>query len=91
MERSLLILAESLIGIDPLKRMLVREAAVRELKRIGINSPAAVTDAALDGNTKTREGSDLQGQAIFLTKPEPCRDPVDGAEVLDEIVNLFQS
>lgn len=81
-------LRESSIGVDAARRALIREAAVERLKTVKcISAPANVADAFLSA-ISSREDS-LQGQALVLLDPEPWPDPVNGAELLDELAATF--
>ncbi|MBM3215284.1 DUF3631 domain-containing protein [Candidatus Poribacteria bacterium] len=73
---------------DALARETLRERLIAELKRRKCGSPARLVDAALgeDVGGKSGEPDGLQGQAVVLDAPQPSSEPVDGAKLLDELV-----
>lgn len=73
------------------RRVALREEAVRRLKAAGVKSPGAAVDAAL-GRRPGGGGEDeaKQGQALELELPEPWPDPVDGAVLLDLLAGYFR-
>jgi len=86
-EAALRTLAELLKDADPLRRAVVRNAAVELLKARKVSSPTALVDAALGVVTST-DATSGQGAALALSDPEPWPDPVDGAELLNTIAGL---
>lgn len=75
-------------GLGPVLRAAVREALIRELDRAGAGSPAKMADAAL-GSVEEKGDADAQGSALEWAEPEPSLDPVDGAALLDALVDLI--
>lgn len=86
-EAALRMLAELLRNADSLRRAVVRNAAIDALKARAVNSPAALVDAAL-GTAAPSDAATGQGTVLTLTDPDPWPDPVDGAELLNEIANV---
>jgi putative DNA primase/helicase len=87
-EAALRALADLLRGADSLRRAVVRNAASEILKARGVNSPAALVDAAL-GTAAPSDAATGQGTVLTLTDPRPWPDPVNGAKLLDEIARIF--
>jgi hypothetical protein len=89
-EGALRIVSEGARDLDPLGRALLREAAIKELRRhkAAVASPAKLVDAALGGGPKAED--DKQGTQVVLSVPEPWPDPVDGAELLDDITMAYR-
>lgn len=82
-------LADLLTDADPSRRALVREAAIARLKTVNcVGAAAAVVDAFL--GTQSSSGADLQGKAMEFSDPERWPEPVDGAELLDELARTFR-
>lgn len=78
-------LAPLLKKVDPLRLEMAREEARRRLKDLGIQAATRIVDAALSGTRDTGASGAVQGRGLDLTDPEPWPDPVNGAELLDEI------
>ena len=78
-------LAGFLKGADPLAVAVERERASRKLREIGVQSPGRLLDAALPSSSRGGTDETQQGRPIVLQDPDPWREPVDGAELLDEI------
>ena len=78
-------------SLDVLNRQLARRAAIRKLKPLLGPGTAKLVDAAfkLHGANGANSESMAQGQAVTLTDPEPWTEPVDGAELLVELVQTF--
>src|SRR5207247_4814056 len=76
-------------GSDPALRAGVRAVVMKKLNAIGIRGPKELVDAALPPAGGVEEGAELQGHALTLRDPDPWPDPVDGAELLDEIAATF--
>lgn len=72
---------ESLDGTDPLRTRAEREFIV------GLGLSAGLVDAALAARPRPEREEDgrLQGSAPALEDPEPWPDPVDGADLLDDL------
>lgn len=87
-EYALRTLGTLLHGADELRRAAVREAAIKKLESLKINSPARFVDAAL--KSEKRENDTLQGQALNLADPEPWPETVDGAKLLDDVAAAFR-
>jgi hypothetical protein len=78
-------LALSLSGEDKLTLSKFREAGVQALDG-KLRSPARLVDDAL-APLRAGGGHDLlQGGTVDLIAPEPCRDEVEGTELLDQLV-----
>lgn len=70
-------------GGDALSRAAIRVKAIGELKRIGVQAPASVVDAALQPHAP-------KGQASTCGKdPEPWPEAVNGARLLDDLCSLL--
>src|SRR5262249_35715629 len=65
----------------------LRSASMARLKAAKVEGAAALVDAALSA---TASVDDAQGQQIIIRDPDPWPDPVDGAALVDEIVNLLK-
>jgi putative DNA primase/helicase len=76
-------------GCDELQHALVREAAINQLKNIGVNSPSRLVDAALGTSQKVEDTSALNAGIIF-PEVEPWPESVDGAALLEDIAALFR-
>lgn len=88
-ERVLRKFKEKLEGEDPLRRASVRNAAIIKLESLGVRSPAKLVDAAI-GGVGTGSDEDLQGRAVILSQPTPWPEPVDGSQLLDQIVQVLE-
>lgn len=86
-EKAVRNLASILAGTDDIRRATVREAALKKLSEIGISAPGRLLDAAMPKANHEGEGA---GKTVFLSDPEPWENPVDGAELLNDIVGLIQ-
>jgi Protein of unknown function (DUF3631) len=86
-EAALRALAEATKGADPLRRAIIRNAAVNLLKARKVTSPAALVDAALGTSAPPETGG--QGTVLTLNDPEPWPEPVDGAVLLDAIATVL--
>lgn len=86
-EQALRDFATALEGRDALARAIAVEGALKELKRLGIQRPGALIDAALGSSSA---GSDLAGREVAMEDPEPWPEPVDGAALLDELVTTIR-
>jgi len=69
---------------DPLQQALLRDLAVKRLGGLGFKSPARIVDAAL-----FRQNDDDEKPHLLLSDPEPSKEPVEGAELLAELSELF--
>jgi hypothetical protein len=74
------VLGSRIKDLDRLTIAALREGAISKLKEIGLQSPTAIIDAALEMYQVEKDSQ--QGQAILLTDPEPWPDPVEGADLL---------
>ena len=63
-EAALRSLAELLAKVDPLRLVIVREAAIRELCEARITTPAAVVDTALNGRKPLAQSNAVLGPTI---------------------------
>lgn len=88
---SLLKLGTLLRGKGPLIQALAREEAIRKMKEVGVKAPAAMIDCALPRGGAEEGGRELQGRGLAVAAAEPWPEPVDGAEMLGELVKGFQS
>lgn len=57
------------------------------MKKSGCSRPARLIDGALSDDAKTSKQEETKH--LELTNPEPWPDPVEGAELLDEIVTTI--
>jgi putative DNA primase/helicase len=87
-ETALRAIAAETSGLDPLARASLREAVIRELRKVGVTSPAALADAALGPGPSTSDPG--QGGALELEDPEPWPEPVDGDALLSDIADLVR-
>src|SRR5215831_10139458 len=85
METALRSLTATLAKADPLRRAMVREAAIRRLRTAGVHSPATLADTAFG----PVEPPSLRA-AIPLRGPVPWEEPIDGPALLDEIVGTLR-
>lgn len=74
-------LSSHLQGADQVRHMVVRQEASKRLSKIGVKAPTALLDAAL-GTQQDQSEKVAEEQQV-----EPWPEPVDGAELLDEIKN----
>lgn len=89
-EAALRKLGELLKGADPLRVATAREEAMGRLKKAGLRSPAGMVDAALGTTSKAaKEEGAQQGRTMTLADPDPWPEPVDGAELLEDLENAF--
>ena len=86
-EEAVRALAALLESVDDIRRATVREAALKKLDEIGINAPGRLLDAAMPKASK--DDGEGAGQTVFLADPDPWENPVDGAELLDDITGLI--
>ena len=89
-EGALRALAEKLVGADMLRRETARDSAVRLVRESGATADTArrLVDAALRGHQQEDEDG-RQGRPIVLSDPDPWSDPVDGDDLLTELVKLY--
>ena len=80
-------LGELSSGSDPLARETLRAGALRLIKPLGWR--AAAVDAALGTTDRKALSSEGPGSAIALSDPEPWPEPVNGADVLGDLVRTF--
>ena len=73
--------------LDPLKKALVREAAVKQFKLLKFNAPGRLVDAALPAVTSNGSKAS-QGKAVVFEELEPWPEAADGAALLQEIQEL---
>ena len=87
-------LAEATRGLGALERRAARYEAVEQLKALGLppEEARALASAALNDSAGGHSPSPEKGQgaALTWTDPEPWPDPVDGAELLDELVAVIR-
>ena len=72
-------------ALDGLEREIVRETAIKELRRRGASSPARLVDAALGSSASGERDPSVGGSTPFMCDPEPWPLAVDGAELLSEL------
>jgi hypothetical protein len=73
---------------DDLARRVVRGRLIQHLTTLGVAGPSGLVDAAMKTVGNARDT--LQGRSVILEAPDPWSDPVDGAELLDEMVAVFE-
>ena len=85
LERALRSFAVRAAALDPLWREIARRAAVDVLQKdFRLRGAGRLVDAAFP-NGKRESVAEPPGQAVMFDDPEPWPEPVDGADVLDEI------
>jgi putative DNA primase/helicase len=84
-ETALRSLGETMAKADPLRRAIVREAAIRRLRAAGVRSPAALADTAF-GPVETADFD----TTIRRSAAAPWNETVDGGELLDEIARTIR-
>ncbi len=82
-------LGRSVKGVDDLRRTAIEQAAQKLLADCGVNAPGKWTKSALPSNRSDTKDDKHQGQCIIPKNPEPWPDPVDGTQLLDEIVEIL--
>jgi putative DNA primase/helicase len=87
-EEAVRALATILAGADEIRRATVREATLKKLDEVGISAPGRLLDAAMP--KVGHDDGQGAGQTLFLADPEPWKNPVDGAELLDGFTTLIQ-
>lgn len=88
-EAALRAVVERSAGLDPLGRETVREAAIKELRRLHVQSSARMVDAAMCPLSAEDPGAPAGGNRIALADPEPWPEAVDGAALLEAVCNVF--
>lgn len=83
-------LAMSVDGSDPIRRVAIRDGAIRRLRAAGVASPARYMDAALAETAGDEDAPTGQGRTMALRDPEPWPDAVDGAALLDAIAGTVR-
>src|SRR5262249_7018374 len=71
---------------DDIRRVMIREAALKRLADIGISAPGKLLDAALQRQQTAQTDAGL----VLFADPEPWPSEVDGGELLDEIESLIR-
>ena len=84
-ETALRSLTATIAKADPLRRAMVREAAIRRLRTAGVHSPATLADTAFG----PVEPPSLHA-AIQLHDPVPWEETIDGPALLDEIAGTLR-
>jgi Protein of unknown function (DUF3631) len=87
-EAALRCLAESVAVSDPLRRAVVREAAIQRLRQARVGSPAALADAAFGPEPK-RDPARESAPRLRLNTAEPWPEPVMGSDLLDQMAAAF--
>lgn len=82
-EEALRRLAVECKGLDALRCVGIQEAAISRLKDVGLRAPAAIVRTALGAAQEKSEKNDLP-------TVEPWAEPVDGAELLEDIAAVIQ-
>ncbi len=87
---SLRLLSDQAAGLDELDQAALREAAIQWLKRKDlVDSPARIVDAAMKAALPDQLSANQPercGRSLTLRDPDPWREPVDGAGLLDELM-----
>ncbi len=76
-------------GADKLKRLNVREVVIKKLKKMGVNAPAKLVDAAFEPERKKDDASP-EANGLNLSKTQPWAKSVEGAVLLDELTATFK-
>lgn len=82
-------LGRSVEGVDNIRRTAIRRAAQKHLAAAGVEAAAEWTRVALSSNNSPDSQVYKQGQAIIPKEPELWPDPVDGAQLLNELVRIL--
>lgn len=85
LEACLRALADCGKTLDPIARVTLREAVTKRLKKLKFGSPGKTVDAALP-TAKKEADNHGQGSTIILADPELWPEPVDVAQLLEELV-----
>ncbi len=88
-EKTLRAIAGAHNGADQLRAALIKSAVLKQLEAAEIKRPAQIVDAAMPCKIAGEEEG-LQGQVLALKDPEPWLEPVDGGELLQELVSLLE-
>ena len=75
--------------LDPIRRVLLREALLKRLREVGVRAPAPMVDAALQGRRQT-QGDKKQGQGVGFENLEPWSEPVDVHQLLRDIQHVIR-
>ena len=87
-EEALRRLGELTNGADLVTRESLRSRTIEILKSGKVPGASRLVDAALQRPAQSEAAG--QGKTIILTDPEPWPDPVNGSELLDDIVGLLK-
>ena len=87
-EARLRVVASQLDGADPVRRSAVRSGAIDKLKAVKVTGARELVDAAL--GRRDAEGTVGAGNAIVFDEPQPWPEPVDGAELLEDIAAAYR-
>lgn len=93
-ETALRRLHAALKGADDLRVAMAFEATVFSLKKAGVAAPKKLLDAAMIRFAKERKAEgreELQGREITWEDPELPDEPVDGAELLVDLVGTIMT
>lgn len=82
-------LARHTVGALALDRRVLRNDAIKELKRANVPDAAGLVDAALLGGGEDGPNN-RQGATLVLPNPEPWPETVDGAVLLDDLVSALE-
>jgi len=88
-ETRLGVVRDSLNGSSGLRREAVRAEAIARIKAAKIQGAAKMVNAALAEAT-ARADSSRAGRPVVFDEVLPCSQPVDGAELLDDIANVYR-
>jgi putative DNA primase/helicase len=78
-----------LVGLEPVALDAAILRVYTAAKDIGILKSSIRGQVERARGESRSDGSDMQGQALALTDPEPWPESVDGAEMLDELAETF--
>jgi putative DNA primase/helicase len=87
-EAALVKLRAAAHGIDPLRRVILRDASIKALSDVSFRSPAAMVDAALDVAENTAS-SGTSAALLVLSDPEPWPDSIDGSALLNDLAACY--
>lgn len=79
--------ADTIALLATLSRIDYDQVRVREAERLGIR--VSTLDAEVERRRTTGDKSDGAGQPLAFRVPEPWPDPIDGAELLAELIRVI--
>ncbi len=91
-ETVVLNLARLANGFDGIRKVSLRESAIRKLRELGVvSAPAKFLDAAFGSSTGNGdETENSPGQTILLSEPEPWLDEVNGLALIEEMATFMR-